>query len=41
MTVACIIIKHLPCRVEAARDSRLRHDPLVIYHPDAPFHRVG
>ena len=40
MTVACIIIKHLPCRVEAARDSRLRHGPLVIYHPDAPFHRV-
>lgn len=40
MTVACIIIKHLPCRVETTRDSRLRHDPLVIYHPDAPFHRV-
>ena len=40
MTVACIIIKHLPCRVEAARDSRLRHGPLVVYHPDAPFHRV-
>ena len=40
MTVACIIIKHLPCRVEATRDSRLRHGPLVIYHPDAPFHRV-
>lgn len=40
MTVACIIIKHLPCRVEAARDSQLRHSPLVVYHPDAPFHRV-
>ena len=40
MTVACIIIKHLPCRVETARDSRLRHDPMVIYDPDAPFQRV-
>ena len=40
MTVACIIIKHLPCRVETARNSSLRRDPLVIYDPDAPFQRV-
>ncbi len=40
MTVACIIIRNLPCRVETARNSSLRHDPLVIYDPDAPFQRV-
>ena len=40
MPVACIIIKHLPCRVEMARNSGLRCVPLVIYDPDAPFHRV-
>lgn len=40
MTMACIIIKHLPCRVEAARDSRLHRAPLVIYDPHAPFYRA-
>ena len=40
MTVACVIIKHLPCRVESARHSRLRHSPLVIYDPLSPLQRV-
>ena len=40
MTVACVIIKHLPCRVESARHSRLRRNPLVIYDPLSPLQRV-
>ena len=40
MSVACIIIKHLPWRVERARHSRLRRNPLVIYNPLSPLRRV-
>ena len=40
MTVACIIIKRLPCRVEAARHSRAWRDPLVIYDSQTPLQRV-
>ncbi len=38
--MACIIIKHLPCRVEAARHSVLRRNPLVVYDPLSPLQRV-
>lgn len=40
MTVACIIIKSLPCQVEAARNSSLRHLPLVIYDDRSTLRRV-
>ena len=40
MTVACIIIKNLPARVESARHSRLRGTPLVIYDDATDLNRV-
>ena len=40
MTVACIIIKNLPWRVELDRNSRLRRAPLVIYDVGSPLRRV-
>lgn len=40
MAVACIIIKHLPSRVESARHSCPRHSPLVVYDANSPLQRV-
>ena len=40
MTVACIIVRNLPCRVEAARREGLRYAPLVLYDEHSSRRRV-